>query len=666
MFKKILIFFGAFLFGALLFGCQSVSTTAPQTETTTTIPTTQTTTLTDGYALADTPQEGTILHAWNWSMSTVEAHLEDIAIAGFTSVQVSPMQPQKDYFGIASWGSTWWKLYQPLGFVIATQNHSIGTKDDLQSLCEAADTYGIKIIVDVVANHLAGGDSQTLNAAVQDYESVIYDDDLIHTNNGMASDSSIASVVRGALGDFPDLQTENPIVQNRVLDLLKAYVDVGVDGFRFDAAKHIETPEDGAYASDFWPTVIHGVETYAQTLGRSLYFYGEILNTAGTDRSYLEYTDYMSVTANTVSDQIRNGVTGKDASRLTNYNYPDGVNPNLSVLWAESHDDFASGHTNNILDDYITKAYVVDASMKGATSLYFVRPGANTLMGECGSYLWQSIEVSSINRFHTYFTNADQTISNVNGLFVNERYTSTRQGVVLVDISGQADVTDVPVSHLPDGTYKDQVSGTDFIVQNGKINGTLGASGIAVVYNNPYTPRPVVYMSDDGSHGTFSDTLNVTIYSYNTTEATYSINGGDPVTFSGDTVVELSSPDANATVTLDIDAWYGDYKITKHYEYVKSNTVVTEVVVNNLSANVTSGYKMVAWAWKQGQEGQWVDGVLDGDTFTFTLPPGDTFFLLVIFPSGTISYDWSSKVMQTNDAEVPGDGIYDGSTLTWN
>ncbi|MDY0317790.1 MAG: alpha-amylase family glycosyl hydrolase, partial [Candidatus Izemoplasmatales bacterium] len=303
MTKKILFVFFAIMLSISIIACSNNTTGNTTLNPTTSGNTTteenieliqQNPTVESGY-LADNVQDGTILHAWNWSMSTIESQLEEIAIAGFSTIQISPMQPQKDFFGIGVWSSQWWKLYQPLGFSIATENHSLGTKADLISLTEAADEYGIKIIVDVVANHLAGGDNDTLNPDVRDYEVDIYDMGLIRTGNGYASDSSIASVTRGALGGFPDLQTESEIVQQRVLDLLKEYVDAGVDGFRFDAAKHIETPEDGAWASDFWPTVINGVRDYAESLGRDdLYFYGEILNTAGFDRSFSDYTPYMS------------------------------------------------------------------------------------------------------------------------------------------------------------------------------------------------------------------------------------------------------------------------------------------------------------------------------------------------------------------------------------
>ena len=41
---------------------------------------------------------------------------------------------------------------------------------------------------------------------------------------------------------------------------------------------------------------------------------------------------------------------------------------------------------------------------------------------------------------------------------------------------------------MEDGTYKDQVSGSTFTVANGKITGTVGSTGVAVVYNTSQNP----------------------------------------------------------------------------------------------------------------------------------------------------------------------------------
>lgn len=676
MTKKILFVFFAIMLSISIIACSNNTTGNTTLNPTTSENTTteenieliqQDPTVESGY-LADNVQDGTILHAWNWSMSTIESQLEEIAIAGFSTIQISPMQPQKDFFGIGVWSSQWWKLYQPLGFSIATENHSLGTKADLISLTEAADEYGIKIIVDVVANHLAGGDNDTLNPDVRDYEVDIYDMGLIRTGNGYASDSSIASVTRGALGGFPDLQTESEIVQQRVLDLLKEYVDAGVDGFRFDAAKHIETPEDGAWASDFWPMVINGVKDYAESLGRDdLYFYGEILNTAGFDRSFSDYTSYMSVTASNQGDVVRQAVISKNGESIVNAAYLSGVPASKTVLWAESHDTYAneSGLTKNTPDSFIIKTYAIQASRKDATTLYFARPNDNTFMGMIGSYLWQSIEVASVNRFHNYFIGTDEYQTSQNGFYLNERFDDEIQGVIIVDLNGTQNVNNLNVTNLPDGNYLDQISKNIFTVSDGKISGQMAESGVAVIYNNPYEPKPALFVSNDGLRGSFSDTLNISVFSYNATESYYSLNGGEKIAFSGNTVIELSHPDDNATVTLDFEIYYNDYKIERQYTYIKSNIAVEEVIVNNLDLAELEGRKIVAWTWEEGKDGKWTEGTLTGNTFTFDLANED-YFLLVLFDDNVTIYNWSIKIAQTADYEIPADGIFDGSVLTWN
>ena len=64
-----------------------------------------------------------ILHCFNWSYNQIKANLADIAKAGYTAVQTSPVQSPKDYN--SSWTDTpnqWWKLYQPLGFSVSNSS----------------------------------------------------------------------------------------------------------------------------------------------------------------------------------------------------------------------------------------------------------------------------------------------------------------------------------------------------------------------------------------------------------------------------------------------------------------------------------------------------------------------------------------------------------------
>ena len=86
----------------------------------------------------------------------------------------------------------------------------------------------------------------------------------------------------------PELNTGNSTVQTKVLNLLKACIECGVDGFCFDNAKHIELPsDDSSFASQFWSTVIGGAKDYASIQGfEEPFFYGEILDAASSDPNW--------------------------------------------------------------------------------------------------------------------------------------------------------------------------------------------------------------------------------------------------------------------------------------------------------------------------------------------------------------------------------------------
>ena len=65
-------------------------------------------------------QGGAILHCFDWSYNEIRANLKAISDAGYVAVQTSPVQQPKDYN--AAWTEScdqWWKLYQPLGLMIA-------------------------------------------------------------------------------------------------------------------------------------------------------------------------------------------------------------------------------------------------------------------------------------------------------------------------------------------------------------------------------------------------------------------------------------------------------------------------------------------------------------------------------------------------------------------
>ena len=536
------------------------------------------------YGLADSVQEGVILHAWNWSFNNIKAQMKTIAESGYTAIQTSPIQIAKENTKNVSVGN-WWVFYQPAGFTIDnTGGSALGNKADFKAMCDEAHKYGIRIIVDVVANHLGNRTDWTnLCDRAYQYEPEIANNWLFH-NEGNQHDGNAYNVVKGQIG-MPDLRTEDSRVQNRVISFLKECIDNGADGFRWDAAKHIETPDDGANGSQFWPNVLNAAKSYYASKGTydELYNYGEILNTPGSGRSYGSYTKYMSITDNTTGNNIRSAVAGGNASGAATPHYNTGQSASKIVLWAESHDTYSneSRESTGVSDANINKAWAMVGSRNGATALYYARSRGyrGGMLGNIESTQWKSKEVTAVNQFHNYFSGESEYLASSGSIAYNERGTS---GVVLVNVSGNSASVNVKANKMKDGTYTDQISGNTFTVSGGQIKGQIGSTGIAVVYNAVTEPKNTV-SPEDGKFTFRTDTLKVSLGLSNATSGTYQIDNGAVQTYRGDTTVTIGkNVPVNTEITLKVTATDGAATTEETYTFFKKDpNAVTRVYFDN-------------------------------------------------------------------------------------
>ena len=470
----------------------------------------------NNYGLATKIQDGVILHCFNWTYNQIKGELPNIAKAGFTSVQTSPAQN--------AGGGKWDALYRPSDF--ACTGNSIGSPDELRNLCTEADKYGIKIVVDVIANHLDGLSYVDPKWRPDEYWHNIGKDWIDYKNRW--------EVTHGQIG-MPDLNSEHPKIQNAVRAYIMQLKNLGVDGIRWDAAKHIGLPSEGC---GFWKTVIEGTD---------IWHYGEILDNPANDggnSDYLmkEYTNYMSVTDNVYSSDVRNNFRGE---RLTegyaNWATPERGNiaNNKLVYWAESHDTYSNdgaesrGATENQLD----RTWALVASRNGATALYFSRPFANTpntiISGVKGSTHFTSKEVAAVNHFHNAMIGQpDYFISNKDAMAMAVCRT---KGAVIVKVKGNGNVTiGNGGGTVTPGTYKDEITGNSWTVTKTQISGNIGSTGIAVIYDyeNAIKKEAAVTFSPNG--GSFrTQTQNVTATLTDATSGWYKVGTGSKVSFTG-------------------------------------------------------------------------------------------------------------------------------------
>lgn len=542
-------------------------------------------------------EDGVILHALCWSYPSIEKNIPAIAAAGYSTVQVSPVQQPKDISTSTNVSGQWWKLYQPVSLSLAKDSW-VGTAAQLKSLCDTAHKYNVKIICDVVTNHLGATSDKSLKDTpwvkladeVKTYEPTLWNstgstknNPYFHNPSGQASDSNANSVTQLVSSKCPDLNTGNTTVQNRVISLLKECIDAGADGFRFDAAKHIETPADsGISPNNYWTNVINGANTYASSKGKSLFYYGEVLNTAGGGRSISGYTNLNGgkyrITDNVTSNSIRNAVVGKNASGAVSAPYSLSGGATHAVTWAESHDTYLNtddaGNTNSVSNENILKTWALVASRKDATPLFFARTNDMKMGQSATNTSYKSVAAAEVNKFHNNFVGQSEKAGSSGNFAYVARGNS---GVVIVNVNGTSAQASVSGTGIKDGAYKDMITGADFTVSGGTVSGKIGSTGIAVVVQSTTTP---VAFADQESKTFQGDTITVGLSLANATSGTYQLENYAPVTFTGSPKIRIGSDyNVGDTIKLTLTATDGSQTTSTVYEYKKAAAASSGVYI---------------------------------------------------------------------------------------
>ncbi len=491
-------------------------------------------------------EDGAILHCWTWSFKNIKDNIPKIAQAGFKSIQTSPINQVKiGDGGKMSLKSTnkgnWWYQYQPTDYTIG--NYMLGTEDEFKDMCDEAHKYGIKVIVDIVANHCSS-DYSVISSHVKTIGGKAF-----HDRVEISDWSNRYQVTQGKLTGLWDLNTQNPAVQQMIVDYMTTVLSDGADGFRFDAAKHIELPDDDSkYAGNFWPTVLNNSAEFQ---------YGEILS--GGDRMGA-YAKIMHVTAEAYGSNLQNAISKKKLSvaAVKNYRAYDeemsDIDPGRLVTWVESHDNFCKdgSSTWKILDDkQIQQGWAIIAAQGDTTPLFFARPqGSNTenqwgdnTIGLAGNGNYYSDEVVAVNKFRNAMIGESKNVVQVvkNKVNMIER---GNKGAVIVSVSDNENNVNVNTS-LADGEYTDKVSGDKFTVKDGKLTGKIAAGEVVVLYNDD---EPEVLVGDLNGNGII-DVEDATILQRFLAE--FKKSDGSPIV-DVDNPREFKIADANGDKKIDI------------------------------------------------------------------------------------------------------------------
>ena len=534
------------------------------------------------YGLAQQMSEGATLHAWEWSFKTIEENIPAIAEAGYTSVQTEPISAIHNGGKGMIFTENWYYVYQPTDTTIG--NWVMGTEDDLKSLCNTAHKYGVRIIVDVVANHMTA----TWGAIADRWKkSEYYHHDC---NDGDVQDwNNRYQVTHCKLLGLYDINTENTKTANMMHDFLVQAVNDGVDGFRFDAAKHIELPDE-YNGSQYWNIILNNGAQFQ---------YGEVLqDSISRDSDYAKLFSSHSkngggVTASSYGSKLRGALNSKNLNAGTLSDWSNSASPSNLVSWVESHDNYSNSdrESTGMSEWQMTMGWGVIGSRSQTMPLYFDRPvgsggsqpqfAEKSKLGDAGADSWKDAQVVAVNHFRNTMNNnkASEYLRNcgANSCLMVERYIKDgnfkNDGVAITNMGDTQELSGT-ATNLDDGTYKDQVSGGTITVSGGKITSGSAPGGKISVF---FTDNSGSVSATPGDSSFKTDTTTVTLNANNVTDATYTTSEGKSGSYQdGDTITIGASTAIGDTITVKLQGKDADGQtVSATYKYTKKDPAAT-------------------------------------------------------------------------------------------
>jgi len=288
------------------------------------------------------------VHLFEWPWADIANECETVlGPAGVTAVQVSPPQEHS-----ITPSHDWSERYQPVSYSIARSRS--GDSTAFVNMVNRCKAVGVGIYVDAVINHMTNSPSPGVGSNGTAYTKYtypgLYDSTDFHMPPCTVTDYTNAANVQDCeLLGLPDLNTGKASVRQKIANYLISLAELGVAGFRIDAAKHIQQVEendiftivDSTLTANGYPIPYYFLEVSAGS-GEALHpsdFYGEAYSSGGaadiTEFTFTGVGDkFLNKPGQFIAQLNPNGPTGAQFSQAA-----WGLMPSdKAVVFLQNHD----------------------------------------------------------------------------------------------------------------------------------------------------------------------------------------------------------------------------------------------------------------------------------------------------------------------------------------
>lgn len=253
-----------------------------------------------------------------------------------------------------------------------------GTEQDLCDLIKLCDERNVKLILDLAINHTSNSHEWFLKfkeARTKGDES----DPYYNYYSCVKTEEKVGGVTYQKIagvdcwyecnfsGDMPELNFDNPEVREAMLDVAKYYLDLGVDGFRFDAVKYIYYG-DTEKSVEFWKWYMDEL----RAIDPEIYCVGECWS--GETEILKYYSAGLNCFNFAMSQAEGAAATAAKGTQIYTFTkYIESFQGKVEEIYPEGMVmSFLSNHDM----DRIAGAFVTENHMRMAANLYLLSPGS--------------------------------------------------------------------------------------------------------------------------------------------------------------------------------------------------------------------------------------------------------------------------------------------------
>ncbi|WP_295891406.1 alpha-amylase family protein [uncultured Vibrio sp.] len=426
-----------------------------------------------------------ILHAFDWPYALVTERADAIAGAGYKSVLVSP--PMKSLTHPK--GTQWWQRYQPQDYRVI--DNQLGNTEHFVEMIKRLAAFNISVYVDVVFNHMANESSirsdlqypspkeiDLYQSESEHYQSLRLFGDLskpLFTEDDFVEAFGIEDWkdkwqvqngrITGGPTDpgLPTLRDSDYVIEQQ-REYLISLKELGVKGFRIDAAKHI--------------TLKQLQKVWSKDITDDMHIFGEIITDGGATKEEYELflQPYLKETRlgaydfplfQTLYDAL--APKGSLKSLVNPYCFGQALSKGRAITFAITHDIPNNDVFDNLVMDESSEwlAYSYILGRDGGAPLIYSDLDPSGVKDTSGKPRWMSAwndeRIQSRVRFYNEMHGLPMTMVEASeDLLIFER---GEAGVVILNKSSRA----ANVELNADGVWRDYLTDAKFKANTGRV-----------------------------------------------------------------------------------------------------------------------------------------------------------------------------------------------------